>query len=142
LGKRAGVSFTGHLGERVDLNLDFALGAQRHGSASLGAALVVRWDALVVGGKKPQEEDAEELHAVPPACAAWPLGLQRCVASPPAVPSSVPPATRAPAAGTHTRAHRSTAPQAAPHPQPAPASPAPVPAPAAAAAPGAPRKKP
>jgi len=141
LGKRAGVSFTGHLGERVDLNLDFALGAQRHGSASLGAALVVRWDALVVGGKKPQEEEAEELHAVPPACAAWQLGLQRCVASPPAVPSSVPPATRAPAAGTHTRAHRSTAPQAAPHPQPAPASPAPVPAPAAAAAPGAPRKK-
>jgi hypothetical protein len=136
LGRRAGVAFTGHLGERVDLNVDFALGAQRHGSASLGAALVVRWDALVVGGKTPPEEQGEAPRAVPPACAAWQVGLQRCVASPPRVPSSVPPATRAPATGTRSGARRSVAPRSAPRQQPA------APPAAAAPAPSAPRKKP
>ncbi|HEU4582138.1 MAG TPA: hypothetical protein VFS67_27975 [Polyangiaceae bacterium] len=141
LGKRAGISFTGHLGERVDLNVDFALGAQRHGSASLGAALVVRWDALVVGGERAARAEAEdEARAVPPACAAWQVGLQRCVASPPRVPSRVPPATRAPAAGTRTRARRSAVPRSAPRQQPAAASPAP--APEGSKAPGAARKKP
>jgi hypothetical protein len=141
LGTRAGVSITGHLGERVDLNVDFALGAQRHGSASLGAALVVRWDALVVGNEKPPQAEAEATRAVPPACAAWQVGLQRCVASPPSVPSSVPPANRAPAAGTRSGARRSAAPQSAPRQRPAALPPAPVPATAAPAAPSAPRKK-
>src|SRR4051812_48405444 len=52
LGKRAGVSLTARLGERVDFTVNLALGAGHSGSASLGAGLVVRWDSMVPGVRR------------------------------------------------------------------------------------------
>lgn len=89
LGKRAGLSLTGHLGERVDLSAHLALGAGHGGSASLGASLVVRWDAMVAGVGKPsaRESAAREADAtqteVPGVCRQWQAGLRRCMAAPP-----------------------------------------------------------
>lgn len=47
VGKRAGLSVAVHLGERVDVDLNMMLGAGQPGAISLGAGLVLRWDALV-----------------------------------------------------------------------------------------------
>src|SRR5690606_2175043 len=47
VGKRAGLSLAVHLGERVDFDLNMMLGAGHPGAISLGAGLVLRWDALV-----------------------------------------------------------------------------------------------
>jgi hypothetical protein len=47
LGRRAGLSFSAHLGKRVDFDLNLMLGAGRPSALSFGAALVVRWDTLV-----------------------------------------------------------------------------------------------
>jgi hypothetical protein len=47
LGKRAGLSFAVHLGERVDFDVNMMLGAGHAGALSLGAGLVLRWDAMV-----------------------------------------------------------------------------------------------
>jgi hypothetical protein len=47
VGKRAGLSIAAHLGERVDFDVNLMLGAGHPGALSLGAGLVVRWDALV-----------------------------------------------------------------------------------------------
>lgn len=89
LGKRAGLSLTGHLGERVDLSAHLALGAGHGGSASLGASLVVRWDAMVVGARQgspraaaAREADPAETE-VPGVCRQWQAGLRRCMAAPP-----------------------------------------------------------
>ncbi|MEO8184109.1 MAG: hypothetical protein ABI895_35260, partial [Deltaproteobacteria bacterium] len=131
LGKRAGVSLTAHLGERVDLGLSLALGAGHTGSASLGAGLVVRWDAMVPGVRRatePVAEDTELERPVPPVCMAWQTGLRRCVATPPrSTPAA--PAQRAPGsrvrppavAPQRTRAGaRRVAPVRAPSPAPLP----------------------
>ena len=47
VGKRAGLSASVHLGERVDIDGNVMLGAGHAGALSLGAALVFRWDAMV-----------------------------------------------------------------------------------------------
>jgi hypothetical protein len=47
VGKRAGLSIAAHLGERVDLDVNMMLGAGHAGALSLGAGLVLRWDAMV-----------------------------------------------------------------------------------------------
>jgi hypothetical protein len=125
VGKRAGVSLTAHLGERADLSVNLALGAGHSGSASLGAAFVVRWDELVPGVRRamPGEPPATEFERpVPPECIAWQTGLRRCVATPPrrtggtAPASTVPPGSASPAgAAPRTRAGaRRTAAPAAP----------------------------
>jgi hypothetical protein len=58
LGKRVGLSASGHLGERVDIDVNWMLGAGHAGAMSLGASLVVRWDAMVgTGGERDAEED-------------------------------------------------------------------------------------
>jgi hypothetical protein len=164
VGKRAGVSLTAHLGERVDLGLSLALGAGHTGSGSLGAALVVRWDAMVPGVRRatqPAAGDTELERSVPPVCVAWQTGLRRCVATPPRSapaptaparrpPSSRVPATTAPpAAYPRARGARRVAPVSAAPPAPLPPPAAPLPGlpaappkkapPAAAPAPAAPK---
>jgi hypothetical protein len=47
VGKRAGLSFSAHLGERVDFDVNMMLGAGQSGAFALGAAVVLRWDRLV-----------------------------------------------------------------------------------------------
>jgi hypothetical protein len=47
VGKRAGLSIGVHLGERVDFDANLMLGAGHPGALSLGAGLVLRWDAMV-----------------------------------------------------------------------------------------------
>jgi hypothetical protein len=47
VGKRAGLSIGVHLGERVDFDANVMLGAGHPGALSLGAGLVLRWDAMV-----------------------------------------------------------------------------------------------
>jgi hypothetical protein len=138
VGKRAGLSLTGHLGERVDLGVHLALGAGHSGAASLGAGLVVRWDALVTSARSGSTPPPPEPR-VPEACAAWQTGLQRCVAAQPA-PAAAQPRSAAPAAPPSsprgTRAGARRAPRATPQSvTPPPAAVAP------AAAPAAPRKK-
>jgi hypothetical protein len=49
VGKRAGLSFAVHLGERVDFDSNLMIGAGHAGSVSLSAALVFRWDAMAEG---------------------------------------------------------------------------------------------
>jgi hypothetical protein len=64
LGKRAGLSIAGHLGERVDLDVDWMLGAGHGGAMSLAAALVVRWDELVPSSTHAREEEDEDCNAI------------------------------------------------------------------------------
>jgi hypothetical protein len=47
VGKRAGLSIGVHLGQRVDFDANVMLGAGHPGALSLGAGLVLRWDAMV-----------------------------------------------------------------------------------------------
>jgi hypothetical protein len=47
VGKRAGLSFAVHVGERVDFDLNLSLGAGHASALALGAGLVFRWDTLV-----------------------------------------------------------------------------------------------
>lgn len=47
VGKRAGLSIGVHLGRRVDFDANLMIGAGHPGALSLGAGLVLRWDALV-----------------------------------------------------------------------------------------------
>jgi hypothetical protein len=63
LGKRAGLSISTHLGERVDFDVNMMLGAGRGGALGMGAALVVRWDTLVrdLGREREAEEDCAAL---------------------------------------------------------------------------------
>jgi hypothetical protein len=143
LGKRAGVSLTGHLGERVDLGVHLAIGAGHSGSASFGAGLVVRWDAVVPGVRHATapESAAELERPVPPVCAAWQVGLERCIATPPrraapAPSSAVPPASAAPR--TRAGARRTAAPPLAPATTPQPPTRQPLPQ---QPAPSAARKK-
>ncbi len=132
LGKRAGLSLTGHLGERVDLSAHLALGAGHGGSASLGASLVVRWDSMVVSNATAREEAAREADAseteVPGVCRQWQAGLRRCMASPPQRRGVQP--LRAPATRPTSPARRrlKRPPAAAPGPRSAapPAQPAPT----------------
>ncbi|MEY2935813.1 MAG: hypothetical protein RL033_6562 [Pseudomonadota bacterium] len=147
LGKRAGLSVTGHLGERVDLSAHLAIGAGHTGSASLGASLVVRWDSMVVGATAPpssreaaaRESDPAETE-VPGVCRQWQAGLRRCMATPPRrraaqplqAPSTVQPAGRR-RPGTK-RAPASVQPSVAQPSQPAVAQPT-VAQPAASARP-------
>jgi hypothetical protein len=128
VGKRAGLSLTAHLGERADLSVNLALGAGHSGSASLGAAFVVRWDELVPGVRRALggEAAAPELdRPVPPVCAAWQVGLQRCVATPPAAPPSSS-APRSHAAARGVAAPAGTGPTQPGPTQPAPAQPGPT----------------
>jgi hypothetical protein len=143
LGKRAGLSVTGHLGERVDLSAHFALGAGHSGSASLGASLVVRWDSMVVGAtaseSSPREAAARESDPaeteVPGVCRQWQAGLRRCMATPPRRRAAQPlqaPSTPQPAGRRRPGAKRSPASAQPATAQPAAARPAAVqPAPAA-----------
>jgi len=147
LGKRAGVSLSGHLGERVDLGVHLAIGAGHSGSASFGAGLVVRWDAVVPGVRRATAQDsaAELERPVPPVCAAWQVGLERCIATPPRrttpAPSVPPSSAVAPVSApprTRARARRIAAPPLAP--ATTPQQPAPLPLPQQPA-PSAARKK-
>ncbi len=47
VGKRAGLAFAVHLGERVDFDLNLSLGAGHSSALALGGGVVFRWDALV-----------------------------------------------------------------------------------------------
>lgn len=47
VGKRAGLSFAVHLGERVDIDMNLVIGEGHASAVGLGGALVVRWDAMV-----------------------------------------------------------------------------------------------
>lgn len=49
VGKRAGLSLAVHLGERVDVDMNLVIGEGQASAVGLGAALVVRWDAMVAG---------------------------------------------------------------------------------------------
>jgi hypothetical protein len=55
VGKRAGLSFAVHLGERVDFDLNLVIGAGHAGAVGLGGGLVVRWDAMVQGVRSDRE---------------------------------------------------------------------------------------
>jgi hypothetical protein len=167
VGKRAGLSFALHLGERVDIDLNMMIGAGHPGAISLGGGLVFRWDAMVA--KLDRERDADDED-----CAAIAARYHRtCSARRPA-PGGVAPARggaprraplpngvrsrepyRAPAPGRPTTVAPAPPPtRAAPSPsRPAPSSaaPAPVgsptpaarkPAPAAPATPPAPVTRP
>lgn len=65
LGKRAGLSVSTHLGERVDFDVNMVLGAGRGSALGLGAALVVRWDSMVreLGSEREADEDCASLAA-------------------------------------------------------------------------------
>jgi hypothetical protein len=65
LGKRAGLSVSAHLGERVDFDVNMVLGAGRGSALGLGAALVVRWDTMVseLGSERQVDEDCAALAA-------------------------------------------------------------------------------
>ncbi len=64
VGKRAGVSFAVHLGERVDIDLNMMLGAGHPGAVSMGAGLVLRWDALVPQRDREPEADDDDCAAL------------------------------------------------------------------------------
>jgi hypothetical protein len=67
LGARAGLSASFHLGERVDLDADLTLGG---GAVSLGAGLVIRWDAIVPGVRPPSYGDCADVEERVRACRA------------------------------------------------------------------------
>jgi hypothetical protein len=64
VGKRVGISASGHLGERVDIDVNWMLGAGHAGAMSLGASLVVRWDAMVGVSSARREEEDEDCDAI------------------------------------------------------------------------------
>jgi hypothetical protein len=61
VGKRAGLSIGVHLGQRVDFDANVMLGAGHPGALSLGAGLVLRWDAMVHELER-DGADRERLH--------------------------------------------------------------------------------
>lgn len=133
VGKRAGLSFALHLGERVDIDLNMMLGAGHPGAISMGAGLVLRWDAMVANIDRERDADDED-------CAAIAARYHRtCSARPPA-PARVNPARRLdPRRGPLPNGMRSRQPYRTPapaRPLPAPASVTPSPSPTRAA-PGA-----
>jgi hypothetical protein len=90
VGKRAGLSFSIHLGERVDFDSNLFIGAGHAGSVALTGALVFRWDAMVPGIRSRREPlDAED-------CAAVEARFRSCAATQPshwpsaAAPGSTP----------------------------------------------------
>ncbi|HTV25530.1 MAG TPA: hypothetical protein VMG12_42835 [Polyangiaceae bacterium] len=66
VGKRAGLSASIHLGERVDIDGNLMLGAGHAGAVSLGAALVFRWDAMVheLNRSSRRGDDAESCNEI------------------------------------------------------------------------------
>lgn len=96
LGARAGLSAAFHLGERVDLNADLAIGG---GALSLGAGLVIRWDEIVPGVRRRSYGDCADIDERVRACRAArrlpprePAPTERLrVGTPPARPAAVPP---------------------------------------------------
>lgn len=155
VGKRGGLSFALHLGQRVDANLQLMLGAGHAGALGFGGSLVVRWDAMVPGVLRDSErlEDAS--------CEAVAARHAACQARLPAAPSPRPAATKParpraslrtapgkpvaprPAPGTRAAAPRPSAPAAAPlRPSAPPAAPQPARAPAGAGSPAPTRTAP
>lgn len=126
VGKRAGLSFAVHLGERVDMDMNLVIGEGHSSAVGLGAALVFRWDAMVPGVLS-REQRLEGL-----SCAAVEERFRSCRAArggerrPGAArPRRVPAATRAAPRPATERPGRAAPPQG----RPAPAANAPAPRP-------------
>ena len=150
LGARAGLSASAHLSERVDFDVNMLLGAGRGAAFGLGAALVLRWDAMVgeFGRRREANEDCAALAARyhrscplrrPPAAGArgvTPAPAQRAPAPQGARVQPMAPSAQTPGPQTRgasapnppssvTAASKKTPPQpAAPAPTPTPAAPA------------------
>lgn len=147
VGKRAGLSFGVHLGERVDVDLNLLIGAGHSSAVSLAGGLVFRWDAMVPGvlteGERLRGEDCAAVEARFRSCpGARPEQRSGLTPRQPERPS---PASNAPAS-TRSEAARARPADARARPTPAPVRPAsrwrrPAPSAAPAAAP-APAKKP
>jgi hypothetical protein len=134
LGKRAGLSIAGHLGERVDIDVDWMLGAGHGGAMSLAAALVVRWDTLVPAVAHERVDEDEDCDAIAARYHRH-CPLRRPASAAPAAAGTAAPASThgqplhrgasgarhsiSPAHATGTRAHPPTA---APRPAPTPAA--------------------
>jgi hypothetical protein len=147
LGKRAGLSFALHLGERVDFDVNMMLGAGHAGALSLGAGLVLRWDAMVhalerdrSGADRERGGDADSSDAEPESCKALAARYHRLCrlrrAAP--APGASPAAPRLRTAPTRPRGTRPREPEPARAPQPRTATPPPSPAPSPPGAPPAP----
>jgi hypothetical protein len=135
VGKRAGLSFAVHLGERVDVDMNLSIGAGHASAVGLGAALVFRWDALVPGvisdERRLERADCaavESRFRACPAASRWLRGAAlppRGSAPPAAAPGPARPTRPAPPTGASApRAGRpTTSPAVRRSPSGAPASP-------------------
>lgn len=120
VGTRAGLSLALHLGERVDVDMNLVIGEGHSSAVGLGAALVLRWDAMV-GGVLSDEQRLEGVscRAVEERFRACPAarGLRRAPDAAPKRPRAAPGAKRGrrpPAAAAPRRVTPSSATRPAP----------------------------
>lgn len=131
VGKRAGLSFAVHLGERVDVDMNLVIGEGHASSVGLGGALVIRWDTMVADlgrdAERLEETDCAAIRERARSCSA-PRGLSRRRAPAPAEPRAQPtpsrekrlPARQAPRGAAPSRGVRPAPSRSTPPPRTAP----------------------
>jgi hypothetical protein len=96
VGKRAGLSFAIHLGQRVDFDSNLFIGAGHAGSVALSGALVFRWDSMVPGSRSEraprEDEDCAAIEARFRSCPAAQHSRWPSASAPNAPPPATPPA--------------------------------------------------